>query len=379
MMSITIQETEGKNEIPTQVDEFIRDEIVNESKSSIVIGFVTPNGTSIFGYGSVSEANNMPVNETTLFRIGSITKTFTTVLLADVVNQGMVKLDDPIDKYLPANVTVPEFQGQKITLEDLATHTSGLPEFPSNIWLNNTFGDMNSNYATEQFYQALSNFTLTREPGSQLQYSSFGTGLLGHILSVKAGVSYEELVEDRILNVLGMNDTKFTLSENENKTRFPKGHQGGQEVATPILPKDMVGSGALISTGEDMLKYASANLGFIHTELDDAMQLAHLIRHPGATANPMNYSEYVGLGWRIATDYGKEIFTHSGAINGWNAFVGFIPSEQIGVVALCSCDNLDADMNNVGYVLLGLTGPETLALNTEQKFHTSNVDLDLKD
>jgi CubicO group peptidase (beta-lactamase class C family) len=138
---------------------------------------------------------------------------------------------------------------------------------------------MNSNYTTEQFYQALSNFTLTRDPGSKLQYSSFGIGLLGHILSVKAGVSYEKLVEDKILNVLGMNDTKFTLSENENKTRLPTGHQGGQEVASPTLPKDMVGSGSLISTGEDMLKYVSANLGLIHTELDDAMQLAHLIRN----------------------------------------------------------------------------------------------------
>ena len=115
-------------EIPPQVKSFILNQIVNKSKAALVVGFVDPNGTRIFSFGNMSKAHNVPVNENTLFDIGSITKTFTTLLLADMVERGIVNLTDPIEKYLPASVKVPQFNGHKITLEDLATHTSGLPE-----------------------------------------------------------------------------------------------------------------------------------------------------------------------------------------------------------------------------------------------------------
>ena len=300
------------------------------------------------------------MNENTLFDIGSITKTFTTLLLADMVKQGIVNLNDPIEKYLPANVKVPQYDGVKITLEDLASHTSGLPEWPSNIWLNNNVGVFNLNYNETMLYQGLSNTVLTREPGSQFQYSSFGIGLLAHILSVKAGVQYEQLVKHRILDVLGMNDTKITLSPNEIKNRFSMGHQDGKEITTPPIPEIVAGAGAFRSTAADLLKYTSANLGFLHTKLDDAIQLYHLIIHPIIPANPMNYSEYVALDWRVITNLGTETLSHEGAINGWNSLVGFIPTKQIGVVLLCSCDSKDVDMHNIGFVLLHLTGAQNL-------------------
>jgi len=104
----------------------------NKSKGgiSIVVGVITPNGTSVSGYGNISKANTTKVNGDTIFDIGSLTKAFTAILLADMVKRGIVNLDDPIEKYLPSNVTVPSYNGHKITLEDLATHTSGLPELP---------------------------------------------------------------------------------------------------------------------------------------------------------------------------------------------------------------------------------------------------------
>jgi CubicO group peptidase (beta-lactamase class C family) len=372
------QQQAASSRIPPPVKDFILNQIVNKSKSAIVVGFVDPNGTSVYSFGNFTakgenDNNNasIPANENTIFRIGSITKTFTTLLLADMVKQGTVKLDDPIEKYLPANVKVPEYNGKKITLEDLATHTSGLPEWPSNIWVNNEVGNLNANYTADQLYQALSNTTLTREPGSKFQYSSFGLGLLGHILSLKAGMPYEKLVNDRILSVLGMNDTKITLTADDIQSRFPIGHENGKEIPTPAVPEVIAGAGAYKSTASDMLKYVSANLGLIHTKLDDAMELTHLIRHGVSSASPMNYSGYAGLGWRISTNFGIEVFTHSGALNGWNAFVGYIPAKHIGLVLLCNCDTNDADMNNVGFVLLHVAGPDTLTAKTEAKFHTT--------
>jgi serine-type D-Ala-D-Ala carboxypeptidase/endopeptidase len=121
-----------------------------------------------------------------------------------------------------------------------------------------------------------------------------------------------------------------------------------------------------------MLKYISANLGLIHTKLDDAMELQHLIRFGSSiSANPMNYTESVGLGWRVVTNFGTEVIAHTGSINGWNANVAFIPAKQIGVVALCSCDSTDADMGNFSFVSLHLAGPENLSGKSEAKIHTT--------
>jgi len=352
-----------------KVKEFILSNVVNKSKAALVVGFIDPNGTKVYSFGNISKENNIPVNENTIFDIGSITKTFTTLLLADMVKQGLVNLNDPIEKYLPANVKVPQYNGTKITLADLATHTSGLPEWPSNIWLNNKVGNINSNYTESMLYQALSNTTLTRAPGSQYQYSSFGLGLLGHILSVKAGIPYEQLVKDRILDILGMNDTKITLSPYDIKFRFAVGHQGGKEIVTPTIPDVVAGAGKLRSTANDLLKYTSANLGFLHTVLDDAIHLQHLIQHPSIPI--LNYSEYTALGWRVITNFGTETITHTGAINGWNVNIAFIPTKQIGVVSLCSCDYTEVDTGVLNLVLLHLTGENNVGAKTEALIHTT--------
>ena len=105
----------------------------NKTNSTFAIGFVDPNGTQFYGHGKLSNTSNATVDQNTIFAIGSNTKVFTTILLADMVNKGLVKLDDPIEKYLPSNVTVPQYNGHKITIEDLATHILGLPDWPDNL------------------------------------------------------------------------------------------------------------------------------------------------------------------------------------------------------------------------------------------------------
>jgi CubicO group peptidase (beta-lactamase class C family) len=164
--------------------------------------------------------------------------------------------------------------------------------------------------------------------------------------------------------LLGTNDTKITLSQGDIKNRFPVGHRGGKEISTPTIPTIMGDAGAYRSTAADMLKYVSANLGFLHTKLDDAIQLQHLIIHPVISPNPANYSGYIALGWRVLTNFGTETITHTGAINGWNANVAFTPTKQIGVVSLCSCDENDVDMGSFDWVLLHLAEPKSLTANT---------------
>ena len=196
--------------------------------------------------------NHTAVDGNTIFDIGSLTKLFVGTSLMDMVNQGLVKLDDPLEKYLPANVTVPTYQGHKITLEDLATHTSGLPYWPPG-WCNPTC--FNIYYTTQEVYQFLSNSSLGSRPGIEDIYSNIGAGLLGQALSLKAGVPIEQLLNDRIWNVLGMNSTGIPMNAtgvsipDDIKSRFAKGHIAGNESDLAFLPQEVRGAGASVLHG----------------------------------------------------------------------------------------------------------------------------------
>ena len=363
-------------EITDQIKSLIIDRLDrNKTNAAMVIGLIDPNGTQFYGYGKLSNSSNATVNENTIFKIGSITKVFTTILLADMVNKGLINLDDPIEKYLPSHVSVPQFNGHKITVEDLATHTSGLPEFPDNyctsffdlyksgvqdtVQFRTDLFNCTKDYTFEQLYQALSNFTLTREPGSKAEYSSFGIDLLGHIMTLKSNMSsFDKLVERNIINVLGMNDTGFALSD-ALKSRLAVGHFNGQELPTMNWSKPIDPSGALHSTASDMLKFLSANMGLIKTKLDNAMQESHLIRHDTGYVLPNNLQAsdkddnmgvYIGLGWFITTNFGHEVIWHNGAtIGGYNAYMAFNLTTERGIVILCSTDTSDINITTISF------------------------------
>ena len=343
----------SNNEISNALLEHFKDIVFNEeplSESSnntamtnssipIVIGIVTPNGTQVSGFGNISSSNNTKVDGNTVFDIASIAKTFVTIVLADMVKQGLVSLDDPIEKYLPTkNVTVPSYNGHKITLEDLATHTSGLPDFPAG-WIRN------HSYTTQQVYEFLSNTTLSNEPGIKADYSDIGMGLLGHILSLRVGVSFDQLVNGIILDVLAMDSTGMRMNTSgisvpeDIKSRYAKGHIAGKEVNLEFIPEAIQSAGVMYSTANDLLKYLSANAGLIQTKINDEMNETHLIRHSfGESSRDKSLKDYIGLGWIVTTNLGKEVISHTGSIDGYTSIIGFNPREQIGLVILCGCD-----------------------------------------
>ena len=160
----------------------------------IVVGVIEPDGRRVVAYGNLANgklANADPgtLDGDTIFEIGSVTKVFTSLLLADMVNRKEVTLDDPAAKYLSENVKMPERSGKSITLLDLSTHSSGLPPNPGNLKLNprNPFA---ADYSVNDLYQFLSGYTLPRDPGSEFEYSNLGAGLLGHVLPCRAGTNY---------------------------------------------------------------------------------------------------------------------------------------------------------------------------------------------
>ena len=308
----------------------------------IVVGIVTPNGTQVSGYGNISNFNSTRVDGNTVFDIASISKTFVATILADMVNQRLVNLNDPIEKYLPIDsIIVPSYDGHKITLESLATHTSGLPDFPTG-WLRN------HSYTTQQVYDFISNTTLPNKPGTKANYSDLGMGLLGHILSLRAGISFDQLVKDRILNVLAMDSTGMRINGSEIsvpkdiKSRFAQGHIAGKEVNLEFIPETIQSAGAMYSTANDLLKYLSANIGLVQTKINDSLQETHLIRHSfGQSLDNRSLKDYIGLGWTVTTDFGKEVIWHTGSIDGFTSIIGFNPSKKIGLVILCGCNYND--------------------------------------
>ena len=159
----------------------------------MVVGTIDADGgTSMAAYGDPGPGA-LPLDADSLFEIGSITKVFTATLLADMVDRGEVALDDPVSKDLPETVRVPERNGRKITFVDLATQSSGLPRMPDNMHPRdpaNPYAD----YTLEQLYDFLGRFTLTRDIGSQYEYSNLGVALLGGALARRAGASYEALL-----------------------------------------------------------------------------------------------------------------------------------------------------------------------------------------
>src|SRR5260370_38975395 len=188
----------------------------------IVAGVIDPNGRRVVAYGDLANGDPRRLDGDTIFEIGSITKVFTSLVLADMANRKEVTLDDAAAKYLPENVKMPERSGKSITLLDLSTHTSGLPRLPSNLNVLKDPRNPYAGYSVNDLYELLSSYTLPRDPGSEVEYSNLGGGLLGHLLAYRAGTDYESLIRNRITQPLNMPDTGIPLPSQLNH-RMPPG------------------------------------------------------------------------------------------------------------------------------------------------------------
>jgi D-alanyl-D-alanine-carboxypeptidase/D-alanyl-D-alanine-endopeptidase len=304
-------------------------ELIDEKKEiGIVVGLMIGNQRKILTYGKPGNRGSQRLDGDSVFEIGSITKPFTGILLAEMVERGEVNFSDPIRFYLPNTVNTPKYQEQEITLLDLATQSSGLPGLPTNFAPKdkaNPYAD----YTVAQLYEFLSSYKLEREVGSVYQYSNLGFGLLAHLLSLKAGTDYENLIMSRVCMPLQLNDTRITLTK-EMQARLVAGHDKEGNSVQNWDFQTLVGHGALRSTANDMLKFLAANMGQPSSTLLPAMMSSHLPRRRSSSF-PLSF---VGLGWQVRNREGKEIIWHNGGTGGYSAFVGFSKKQNVGVVVL---------------------------------------------
>jgi D-alanyl-D-alanine-carboxypeptidase/D-alanyl-D-alanine-endopeptidase len=333
-----------------EIRQILATRIDGEKQSvGIVVGIVSPQGRRVIAYGSVTQGDPRPLDGDTVFEIGSMTKVFTSLVLMDMVQHHEVSLDDPVTKYLPSSVHVPDRGGRQITLRDLSTQTSGLPRMPDNFHPKDP-GNPYADYSADQLYQFLSGYTLTRDIGEKFEYSNVGVGLLGHALSRRAGTDYETMVTTRILKPLGMTDTGVTLSADQ-KARLAPGHDALLKTVKNWDLSVLAGAGALRSTANDILTFLAANLELKETPLASAMAAEVSPRRATGTANLE-----IAYAWFVMSRHGKTIFWHNGGTGGYRTFMGYDPKAQLGIVVL-SNTSTPSGVDDIGYHLLDLEQP----------------------
>ncbi|MEV7771165.1 serine hydrolase domain-containing protein [Kitasatospora sp. NPDC086791] len=302
-------------------------------------------------------AASAPCTPDTVFELGSVSKTFTALLLAAAAADGELALDEPVERHLPpdwAPVTVRS--GGPIRLLHLATHTSGLPRLPPGLlvgavadWTGNPYAA----FGEEQLRVALTRTTLRCAPGSRYRYSNYGVGLLGRLLAEAGGRPYGQLLAERVCRPLGLAATTCAPDAPNRAV----GYRRGRAVPPWSIP-GLPGAGAVRSSGADLLRYLQAHLDAPH------LDAPHLGGRGGALREALtevqrarlrlpHSTDELCLVWNRRRSGGRELYFHTGGTRGFTAFVGFAPETAAAVAVLANTGpTLDGRFVQAGYEVL---------------------------
>lgn len=320
----------AQSSLDKEVDSFGRAYVREKHVVGLSIGVLLDGKTYFYNYGEMTKGGGRTPSSTTMFEIGSISKTFTATLLGIAVGEGRLRLGDPVNKYLPDSIPLLQFEGRVMTLKDLANHTSGLPRMPSNFFAPVfDLQDPYRSYTLDKLMSFLKHVQLSRQPGAVYDYSNAGVGLLGVILQQMYGASYEALVVRYICRPLDMHDTWVNVRAADSAS-FASGYdQAGVYTAHWNLPAAFAGAGAIRSTTRDMLLYAQVNMGGVHGALGAAIRLTHdtTFSQNGTT---------LGLGWHYILPGEGKILFHNGGTGGFRSYLAIDPVKKLAVVILAN-------------------------------------------
>lgn len=304
--------------------------------ASVVVGVIDAADSAIYSFGKAG--SRLPDGQS-VYEIGSVTKTFTGLLLGQAVKAGKARLDQPVADLLPGYV-IPAYLDTPITLLDLATQTSGLPRMPDNIRPARP-DDPYADYTAAELKAFLEKHQMARKPGTRYEYSNLGTGLLGYALSRQENKSFGDLVRDRIAVPLGMSSTSVTLSP-AMRARLMPGHTALGEATANWEMDVLAGSGALRSNAHDMVRYVQAMMAA-------APNTANGLARQAQRSTDGKKGEYIGLFWHLSTVRGTPVVWHNGMTGGYASFAGFTEDGKRGVVVLT---NSAVSLDNVAMAAL---------------------------
>ncbi len=315
------------------------------ANAGIAIG-VTRNGSRHFVFRGVRSKSDstLLVDDSTLFELGSITKTLTGVALAQAVMDGRISLEQPIADFLPTSIAFPDHV-RSIPVGALATHTAGLPSNPPSVsfisrnFRKNPFSQVTDRQAFESLAAPEAQVGSVRE----YSYSNFGFMILGRLLEEATGIHYARLIEEGVAGSLGMNHTWVEPPESE-LSHLAIGHRIGNAVEhwySIPLP----GASGVVSSVPDMLTFLESHLNSDRTPLAEAIRLAMDPR----TRASMNVE--VALGWHVYTEPEiPRILYHNGSMMGFRSYVGMAPELGLGIVVLGN--SRDPTISSIGRLIM---------------------------
>jgi len=302
---------------------------VSKLGAGIVVALVDEGGTRVIAHGLARRGSEERVTGGSVFEVGSVTKLFTSLLLAEMAERGEVRLDDPIARYVPPSVKSP--RTREVTLLHLSQHTAGFPPFPDNMRAVDPANPRDV-YTNEALFAFLDGHRTARRAGTFHLYSNYGPALLGELLARRAGTDFESALRTRVLEPLGMRRTGLALTP-----QLRAAHALGHSVEGRPIPlgdvRGLLGAGSLRTTGDDMARFLEASLGLRESPLADALRATQEPRPGQAPDLPM------GLGWFHATILGVRLVTHGGATDGFRAYVALDLARKRGVVVLSNSDD----------------------------------------
>jgi D-alanyl-D-alanine-carboxypeptidase/D-alanyl-D-alanine-endopeptidase len=342
------------------IDAIVLKHLARTQATGFAVGIIEGKKQASLGYGRVSKGAEAKPRGDTVYEIGSITKVFTTYLLADLAQEGLIRLNDPIKLYLPKDVPAPRSADKEILLSHLATHRSGLVKLPANL-LTGESDDPYANYGADRLYDFLKGHRLLWPIDTRYEYSNLGMGLLGHLLERASTMTYEELVVQRIASPLKMHGTRVTLTP-AMKDRLAPPYDVNGKPSHNWHFRALAGAGAIRSTVDDLLKFAAANLGQgADPRIAGVFASCHAVR---LNEDVIPDRVRMALGWHQSPlrAGGKWVVWHNGATGGYTAFLGFAKDTQTAVVVLSnsgpsSNPNEASACDQIGFEILELLNP----------------------
>lgn len=300
--------------------------IENRIVDGLSIGYIEGEHYGIVHLGSSNRVGKN-ANNLTLYELGSISKVFTGLLLADAVVRGEIDLNAAADVTNPAGLRLPSRDGRSVQWIDLSTHRSGLPRLPGNLQLidlANPYRDYDSKMAAA----FLDQYELPRRPGDSQEYSNLGASVLGYLVAQNAGKSYQQLLRERIGEPLRMTDCTVSLTSDQRQ-RFATPHDKFGSTTSPWTFADLPGAGGVHATMRDMMRFAKAQMDPPTGVLGEAIELAWKQHRDADESGPA-----MGLGWLIAGD--GETRWHNGGTAGFSSSLFVNRSIKSAVIVLCN-------------------------------------------
>lgn len=311
----------------TTIDDIANAFMEHQNNTGLCIGIYDKGQKTSYHYGEIKIGSGKKPNDLTRFQMGSISKVFTGLMLADMMVTHNIDPLRPASEFLPNGKPSMAYKKKPVRLLDLTTHTAGYPHDPTNLeetiiddW------DSFSNYDVENLMQFFKDYELERKPGKRWGYSNSAVGLLGYITSNYHQQSYERVLQDKICKPLNMPNSTTVEPEEENVFQP---YYLGEEVSNLHLTEALVGAGGIYTTTEDMLRFTEANLQPQNTPLSEVLTVA---QQRWVKARNINFD--MGIGWWIFDhpfDKKAKLIGHGGHTGGTNTMLFFDPSRQLGI------------------------------------------------